>query len=88
MSKGKNKKGKKKSFGINKQMLMNKIIGLFTNNPTKTYNYKQIAKQFEIKDDATKGLITAILYELHDNGSLVEISRGKFKLTTQGGYII
>lgn len=81
------KKGKKKSFGMNKQMLTNKIIGLFTNNPTKLFNYKQIAKRFEIKDDSTKGLITAILYELKDSGTLVEISRGKFKITTQGGYI-
>ncbi len=81
------KKGKKKSFGMNKQMLTNKIIGLFTNNPTKLFNYKQIAKRFEIKDDSIKGLITAILYELRDSGILVEISRGKFKLTTQGGYI-
>lgn len=81
------KKGKKKSLGMNKQMLTNKIIGLFTNNPTKLFNYKQIAKRFEIKDDSTKGLITAILYELRDSGILVEISRGKFKITTQGGYI-
>ena len=81
------KKGKKKSFGMNKQMLTNKIIGLFTNNPTKLFNYKQIAKRFEIKNDSTKGLITAILYELRDLGTLVEISRGKFKFTTQGGYI-
>ncbi|MCK5170095.1 MAG: RNB domain-containing ribonuclease, partial [Bacteroidales bacterium] len=81
------KKGKKKSFGMNKQMLTNKTIGLFTNNPTKLFNYKQIAKCFEIKDDSTKGLITAILYELRDSGILVEISRGKFKITTQGGYI-
>ncbi len=85
--KKKNKKKSKKSFGMNKQMLTNKIIGLFTNNPTKLFNYKQIAKRFEIKDDSTKGLITAILYELRDSGILVEISRGKFKITTQGGYI-
>lgn len=85
--KKKNKKKSKKSFGMNKQMLTNKIIGLFTNNPTKLFNYKQIAKRFEIKDDSIKGLITAILYELRDSGILVEISRGKFKITTQGGYI-
>ena len=92
MSKGKNKTGrrktgKKKSFNINKQMLTNKIIGLFTNNPTKLFNYKQIAKQFEITDDSAKGLITAILYEQRDYGTLVEISRGKFKFTSQGGYV-
>ena len=92
MSKGKNKTGRRKtgkrtSFRINKQTLTNKIIGLFTNNPTKLFNYKQIARQFEITDDSTKGLITAILYEQRDYGTLVEISRGKFKFTSQGGYV-
>ncbi|HAF30337.1 MAG TPA: ribonuclease R [Bacteroidales bacterium] len=90
MSKGKNKtgkRGKKNSYQLNKQVLTDKIMGLFTNNPTQLYNYKQIAKQFEIADDSTKGLITAILYELRDFGNLVEISRGKFKASSQGAYI-
>ncbi len=91
MSKGKNKtgkRGKKNSYKLNKQVLTNKMMGLFTNEPSKLFNYKQIAKYFEITDDSTKGLITAILYELRDSGSLVEISRGKFKMSQQGGYII
>jgi ribonuclease R len=90
MSKGKNKtgkRGKRNSYKLNKQVLTNKMMGLFTNNPSKLFNYKQIAKQFEITDDSTKGLITAILYELRDSGALVEVSRGKFKMSQQGGYI-
>jgi ribonuclease R len=87
MSKGKNKTGKRNSYKLNKQVLTNKMMGLFTMNPSKLFNYKQIAKQFEITDDSTKGLITAILYEQRDSGSLVEISRGKFKMSQQGGYI-
>lgn len=66
---------------------MNKMIGLFANNPSNIYNYKQIAKLFDITDEGSKLLITAILYELLDHGSLIEISRGKFKLANQGGYI-
>ncbi|PLX17264.1 MAG: ribonuclease R, partial [Marinilabiliales bacterium] len=84
----KNKKGKKKVGNLNKQILTNLIIGYFTSNPDKIYNYKQIANQFDIKDVATRGLITAILYELRDNGTLVENARGKFKLIQQGGYLI
>jgi len=90
MSKGKNKtgrRGKNTSYKLNKNVLTNKMLGLFTNEPSKLFNYKQIAKHFEITDDSTKGLITAILYELRDSGSLVEISRGKFKMSQQGGYI-
>ncbi|MDA3954628.1 MAG: ribonuclease R [Bacteroidales bacterium] len=81
------KTGKRNKFGINKKVLTEKILGLFTNNSSKLYNYKQIAKSFDIADDSTKGLITAILYELRDLGTLVEVSRGKFKFTMQGGYI-
>ncbi|NOQ27550.1 MAG: ribonuclease R [Bacteroidales bacterium] len=81
------KTGKRNSFSINKKVLTNKIIDLFTKESSKLLNYKQIAKSLDITDDSTKGLITAILYELRDLGTLVEISRGKFKFTTQGGYI-
>jgi len=90
MSKGqtkKSKKGKKKNTGLTKPQLTNMIMGLFANNPDKTYNYKQISKQLDIKDPAERGLITVILYELRDYGTLVETSRGKFKLIQQGGYI-
>ena len=90
MSKGKNKtgpRGKKNSYKLNKKVLTEKIMGLFTNNSSQLFNYKQIAKQFNITDDSTKGLITAILYELRDLGTLVEISLGKFKMSQQGGYI-
>lgn len=90
MVKGKNKKkkkGRKKGEELNKQILTNLIIGFFTSNPNKIFNYKQISKEFDIKDTATRGLITAILYELRDNGTLVETARGKFKLIQQGGYI-
>ena len=82
------KTGKKNSFKLNKKVLTNKIIGLYKKEPSKLFNYKQIAKQFEITDDSTKGLITAILYELRDLGTLVEISRGKFKYSLQRAYII
>jgi len=90
MVKGKNKKkkkGRQKGKQLNKQILTNLIIGFFTSNPGKVYNYKQIAKQFDIDDTSTRGLITAILYELRDNGTLVETARGKFKLIQQGSYI-
>jgi ribonuclease R len=81
------KTGKKNTYKLNKKILTNKIIDLYKNESSKLFNYKQIAKKFDITDDSTKGLITAILYELRDLGTLVEISRGKFKFISQGGYI-
>ena len=78
---------KKKALSFNKQTLSNKIIGLFSNNPTQTFNYKQISKRLDVKDTATKQLITAVLNELTQNETLTEIQRGKFKLKSRGGYI-
>ncbi|MCK4663431.1 MAG: ribonuclease R [Bacteroidales bacterium] len=79
------KSKKKKSF--NKRTLSNKILGIFSNNPTKSYNYKQIAQKFEIKDIATKQLITTILYEFVEYENLIEVYKGKFKFKSKGGFV-
>jgi len=85
MSKGKKKKGRGKKEGLSKKILTGKVIGVFTNNPDKVFNYKQIAKKVNADDEPSRALINAILIELRDLGSLVEIGRGKYKIVTQGG---
>ncbi|MBE9467810.1 MAG: ribonuclease R [Bacteroidetes bacterium] len=77
----------KKTLTLNKKTLTNKIIGLFSNNSTKTFNYKQISKRLDINDTATKQLTTLILSELAKDEVLTEIQRGKFKIKSRGGYI-
>lgn len=81
------KKIKKKDLSLNKKTLTNKIIGLFSNNFSKTFNYKQISKRLDVNDGATKQLINIILNELTEDEVLTEIQRGKFKLKSRGGYI-
>ncbi len=82
------KKTKKRGeSSFNKQTLSNKIIGIFSNHPNQTFNYKQIAKRLNIKEVALKQLVTTILNELSENEILTEIQRGKFKLKSKGGYI-
>jgi len=70
---------KKKSKQYNKQELINKILGIFTNNTQQTLNYKQIAASLGIKDISAKRLIVSILYDYTDSGLLEEISTGKFR---------
>ena len=82
------KKKKNASGGINKKTLENSILGIFSSHPKKTYNYKQLAKQLLITDSHEKRLISEILYELKNKEGLVEISTGKFKLKSSGGYIL
>ncbi|MGM0504042.1 MAG: ribonuclease R [Bacteroidota bacterium] len=83
----KKKKTKKQSNRFNKKILTNGIIGYFYDHPKKVFNYKQIAKHFNIKDEGIKNLINAILIELRDEGTVVEISRGKYKYVPHTGNV-
>ena len=82
---------KKKKFSqstrINKKELVRNIINLFNENTEKTFNYKQISTLLDIKSESQRIFINQILYELLDEDFLVEISRGKFKVNSRGGYI-
>ena len=80
MARTKNNKSKKNA-------LQHLIIGLFTNNPQKTYNYKQIASQLGISKMSEKQKVNQLLYDLHDTEFLIEIDRGKFKLNSRTGFI-
>jgi ribonuclease R len=84
---GRNKR-KSSSGGINKKTLANSLLGIFSNHPKKTYNYKQLAKLLLITNSHEKRLISEILYELKNKETLEEISTGKFKLKSSGGYVI
>jgi ribonuclease R len=83
----KKKKKAKKGEGFNKNILFNSIMGIFSMNPTHSLNYKQIAKQLEAKDPTSKRLINEVLYELADKGSIKEVFKGKFLLSTQSDAI-
>ncbi|MEA2107268.1 MAG: ribonuclease R [Bacteroidota bacterium] len=87
MGKGKKKKTKKQNNRLNKKILTNGIIGYFFDNPQKVFNYKQIARHLNIKDEGVKNLINAILIELRDEGTIVELSRGKYKYAPHKGHI-
>ncbi len=70
-----------------REALLNTALGIFTNYPNGTFNYKQIAKQLKIREFSVKQLLNDVLYELEDKGSLVEVERGKFKLKAAKLYI-
>jgi ribonuclease R len=81
------KKKPSHSTRINKKELVRNIINLFNENTEKTFNYKQVATLLDIKSESQRIFINQILYELLDEDFLVEISRGKFKVNSRGGYI-
>ncbi len=67
--------------------LTNQVIGEFTNRPSQTFNYKQLAKRLNIKDVSSRRQIIPILEHLAEKGDLIEVYPGKYKLKSKGGYI-
>jgi ribonuclease R len=61
----------KQSVGT-KAGLVATILGIFGENPFKSYNYKQIAKLLGMHDKAGKDLVLTILLELLGGGKLTE----------------
>ncbi len=80
-------KSKQKSNKLKRNELQGLIIGLFTNNPQKTYNYKQISSHLGVSKMSDKQVVNQLLYDLHDTEFLMEIERGKFKLNSRSGFI-
>jgi ribonuclease R len=67
--------------------LTNGVMGVFTNHPSQTFNYKQLAKRLGIKDVAGRRQLIPILEHLEEKGDLLEVYPGKYKLKSKGGYI-
>lgn len=85
MSKKRKKQGG--STRVRKSELIRNIVNIFNENPEKTFNYKQISTLTDIKAESQRVFVNELLYQLWDEDFLVEISRGKFKLNSRGGYI-
>ena len=84
--KKKHKFRKKKRTGTyNKKKLKNAILSTLYEDPGKTVNYRQLSGLLGIKDPETRKLINVVLQELADDGTLDQISRGKYKLKAKTG---
>jgi ribonuclease R len=84
----KKKKINKNTKSYTKQSLASDIIGMLSDHPNKTFNYKQVARQLQIRDSETKKMISTGLHELSEKDELEEVYTGKYKLKTKGGYVI
>ncbi len=86
MSKKRNRK-ENSSTRVRKSELVRNIINVFNENTEKTFDYKQVSTLLNIKSESQRIFINQLLYELLDEEFLIEISRGKFKVNSRGGYI-
>ncbi|MFV0291495.1 MAG: ribonuclease R [Mangrovibacterium sp.] len=78
----KQKKKNNKSSNFNKHDLKNNILNIFSKNPSKSLNYKNIAQELRITDKEIKRLINVVLEELHQSGRIEQPYRGRFKMSS------
>ncbi len=79
------KKKKSKAKAIKK--LTDQVLGYLEKNPTKSYNYKQIAKALNIKNKQKKKLIIDVLERLKDEDVLLEAKKGNYQVKVKSGHI-
>lgn len=71
----------------NKTQIVNSVLNFFNNNTNKTYNYKQIASDLNLKTEAERILLRNILDSLKEDSQILEVARGKYKSNTRGLFL-
>jgi ribonuclease R len=74
---------KKKQKIKGKNTFIASILSIFSKNPFRPFNYKQISNQLGIKDKASKDLVNKILGELAEAKEIEEVKPGKYKLNAK-----
>lgn len=78
------KKKKKKSNKI--ANLTQSLLSILTKDPSRTFNYKQIAAKLGVDDPSGRNQIVKKLRELQAKGQIEELDRGKFKIVAKTFY--
>ena len=83
----KKRKKNQESTRIRQSELVRSITNIFNENPTKSFNFRQIAALLELKHDSQKDHVLNILFQLLEDDFLTEVTRGKYRLNSRGGFI-
>jgi len=77
MSKSKKRSPKRKTL---KHSFVKQIIDIFAHDPHTSYNYKQLSRALGIGDKASRQLVHDKMLQLEEDGVLIQVHRGKYKL--------
>lgn len=72
-----------KSRPRGKNAFADSVLKIFSTEPFRAYNYKQVAARLGAKDKASKDLVSLILVELIEDGAIVELKPGKFRISPE-----
>jgi ribonuclease R len=73
----KEKKPEKRRF--TKEAITQDVLNFFNENPTKPFNYKQVAAALGLKKSVMKERVVDALFDLETAGKIQRISAGKYK---------
>ncbi len=66
---------------------MTLVMGVFTRNPKKPFNYKQLSRLLLLTEQHDKDMVNNALHNLANQGVLEQVEKGKFRLKERAGYI-
>ena len=75
-----------RKIGKKKQDYTSKLLKIFAKNPSKTYNYKQLAALLDVNDTKSRNEIIRDLKILKKKDEIHEIEIGKYQLVTKAEY--
>ena len=81
---GKKDKNKTKIKRLKKEEIKQRIITFFSEEATRSHNYKQVSHVIGAKTEVQKQMVCEILESLKDDDYLIEIVPGKYKLNNRG----
>ena len=73
---------------MKKKELLPMIVSFFKEQPSQSFNYKQVSEAIGVKRDMQRQQVFGLLEELKADDFLVETAIGKFKLNNRGKEII
>lgn len=77
------KKKQNNQPNISRTPFTSQVLNLFVENAQHTYNFRQVAGALHITEKNEKNEIKAVLDQLTQQGTLLELNRGKYKLNPQ-----
>ncbi|MFC2425255.1 MAG: ribonuclease R [Bacteroidota bacterium] len=70
-----------------RQIVYNKISDIFRNNPTKSFNYRQISHAIGLNRKEDKNAVSDILLDMAEQKIIRQVSQGKFIANITAAYI-
>ncbi|KGN81807.1 ribonuclease R [Porphyromonadaceae bacterium COT-184 OH4590] len=69
------------------QIIINKISDFYKNNPSKSYNYRQVSHAIGINKKEDKNLVSDLLFDMCEQKILRQTITGKFAVNIKASYI-